>query len=268
MTVSPPREFHVPGPRIRVLFAQLRDVGHWRFDNLQAPYWRLYAVREEGAWVRDRAGRMALRPDQVLVIPAHTAFSTGSERPVEQFFAHFVLEPAGSGPPEGGRPCAVPLDDTLQHLLIRTLTAGDAQTQSLTLSALIYATLARSGLPLIRRDLSTRMEWAQRKMRQSLREGITNADLAGGLHMSTNGFVRWFTHEAGISPQAWLNRERVHEASFWLHHTDTPIEEIAELHGFCDRYHFSRVFKKNQGISPAAFRRNREPEAANLTVKA
>jgi transcriptional regulator GlxA family with amidase domain len=40
-----------------------------------------------------------------------------------------------------------------------------------------------------------------------------------------------------------------------LHHSALSIEQIAERCGFCDRYHFSRVFQKHREMGPATFRR-------------
>jgi transcriptional regulator GlxA family with amidase domain len=110
------------------------------------------------------------------------------------------------------------------------------------------------------------LEQAQTLLRQHLQSGISNPEIAEALGMTPNAFIRWFKQSTGIPPQNWLNRERVHEASYWLHHNDASIEHIAETVGFCDRYHFSRVFKQLQGISPATFRRNRERPDAPLRV--
>lgn len=40
-----------------------------------------------------------------------------------------------------------------------------------------------------------------------------------------------------------------------LCYTCRHIEEIAEMTGFTDRYHFSRVFKQERGKSPGAYRK-------------
>ena len=99
-----------------------------------------------------------------------------------------------------------------------------------------------------------------------MKEGISNPEVAAKLGMTPNAFIRWFKQSTGLTPQSWLNRERVHEASFWLHHNDASIERIAETVGFCDRYHFSRVFKQIQEVSPVRFRKNRDLTEGKLKV--
>jgi AraC-like DNA-binding protein len=233
---------------------------------LRAPYWRFYLQQDEGAWVENSKGKTYLDAQHAYLVPANTSFGTGADQEVTQLFVHFVIEPATHIPMNPPPILAVPVSEGLSYLHSRADREKQPETQTLFLKCLVEATLAESGISLRNREMTTRMERTQRLLRQHLRSGIRNADLAEEIHLSENGFVRWFTSEEGISPQAWLARERIHEASFWLHHTDAPLDHIAELHGFCDRYHFSRVFKKHQGISPAAFRKNREPSSPPLTV--
>ncbi len=39
-----------------------------------------------------------------------------------------------------------------------------------------------------------------------------------------------------------------------LSHSEISIKDVAEATGFCDRYHFSRVFKQLRGVGPAEYR--------------
>ena len=73
--------------------------------------------------------------------------------------------------------------------------------------------------------------------------------------MHTNAFIRLFRSEVGRSPQAWYMRRRIEEACRLLHHSDLSIEQIAERTGFCDRGHFTRVFRTLRRIGPATFRK-------------
>ncbi len=50
------------------------------------------------------------------------------------------------------------------------------------------------------------------------------------------------------------------EARRSLAYTRMTVSEVAYSLGFTDPAHFSRLFRKNMGLSPNAFRQNLEPE--------
>jgi AraC-like DNA-binding protein len=267
MTLSEsPAEYGVLGPHIRLLFAQKRPIGYWNFANLRAPYWRLYHLSEPGAWVEVDRRHAELSPDFLYLFPANLSFSSGCDAKLDQFFVHFTIEPALAESIIPRSFLAVELTPELQNLLNRIHDCESTARQSLLLMALVQISLDASGLRLQDRSLSTRLEKAQDLMRHHMQSGISNDQIAEALHLSPNAFIRWYKSVIGISPQFWLNRERINEASFWLHHTDASMEKIAETLGFCDRYHFSRVFKRIQGVSPAVFRKNRDLPPPRLQV--
>ncbi|MGA0368226.1 MAG: helix-turn-helix domain-containing protein [Kiritimatiellia bacterium] len=263
---NPIREFNIHGPHIRILFAQKRPTGNWRFDDLRAPYWRLYHHSGPGAWIQPGEKRIPLHPDFLYLIPPNLSFASGNERELQQFFVHFVIEPLVTSRRLKKSLYEIALTPGLRENLDLISRSANPTRQSLLLLALVQQCLGRSELNLRDRSLSTRLEQAQTLMRQHMREGISNPEIAQSLGMTPNAFIRWYKQEAGMPPQSWLNRERVHEASYWLHHNDAPIDRIAETVGFCDRFHFSRVFKQFQGVGPATFRKNRERLDAQLKV--
>jgi transcriptional regulator GlxA family with amidase domain len=73
--------------------------------------------------------------------------------------------------------------------------------------------------------------------------------------MSVNSFLRLFRAETGETPQNWSRQKRLENACRLLQFSSETVERIAELSGFCDRYHFSRVFKSKYGSGPAGHRR-------------
>ncbi len=263
---EPPIEYGVLGPHIRLLFAQKRPIGYWDFSNLRAPYWRLYHLSAHGAWVKVGRTFSRLSPDRLYLFPANLSFSSGCEVELDQFFVHFTIEPALTEASMPGTFLAVELNLELKSLLERIHAGTSSARQSLLLMAMVQMTLDASELQLHDRSLSTRLEKAQDLMRHHLQQGISNEEIAEALHLSPNAFSRWYKSVTGTPPQFWLNRERINEASFWLHHTDASMEKIAETLGFCDRYHFSRVFKRIQGVSPAVFRKNRDLPPPRLQV--
>lgn len=260
------QEFHVHSPHIRLLFAQRRPTGNWKFSNLKAPYWRLYHHSTEGAWIQPEGQKVRFHPDFLYLIPPNLSFSSGNDVKLLQFFVHFVIEPQVSARRLTQKVYEIPLSPGLRGNLQEVLDSTTPSRQSLLILALVQQTLAHSDLNLRNRSLSTRLEEAQTLMRQHLQEGISNPEVAEKLGMTSNAFIRWFKQSTGMPPQSWLNRERIHEASYWLHHNDASIERIAETVGFCDRYHFSRVFKQVQGVSPVRFRKNRDLPEGQLKV--
>jgi transcriptional regulator GlxA family with amidase domain len=72
--------------------------------------------------------------------------------------------------------------------------------------------------------------------------------------MSTGGFIRVFSRALGVSPQRYLVRLRIGQASSLLLQTSLSLEAIAERCGFCDRSYFSAVFRRETGMPPARFR--------------
>ncbi len=82
-----------------------------------------------------------------------------------------------------------------------------------------------------------------------------NSALAREAGMNTNAFIRKFLQATGHTPHRYRLRLRTERAAAWLREGKMSIEEVAAAAGFCDRFHFSRVFKQVMGTSPASYRR-------------
>jgi len=63
-----------------------------------------------------------------------------------------------------------------------------------------------------------------------------------------------FLQELALSPKEYLDRVRNEHAMRLLEHTDEPLKRIAAACGYYDEFHFSKSFKKRNGLSPSAFR--------------
>jgi AraC family transcriptional regulator len=84
--------------------------------------------------------------------------------------------------------------------------------------------------------------------RPSLRE---LGDVAG---VSPGHFSREFRRLYGMSAAQYLRRLRLEWAAERLRKPDDPLAEIASAAGFADQSHFTRRFKRQFGVTPAAFR--------------
>lgn len=75
-----------------------------------------------------------------------------------------------------------------------------------------------------------------------------------GIHPSHVG--RTFKRFRGCSMSQYIHQLRIQQARMHLLHPRKSLAEIAALLGFSDQSHFSRVFKREMGISPKQFRKN------------
>ncbi len=91
-------------------------------------------------------------------------------------------------------------------------------------------------------------------IKQHLSDDLTLKDLAAAAHLQENYFVRYFKKFTNTSPMQYVNNERIKKAAYLLTTTDEKISKIAAMSGFSDEVYFSRVFKKNYGVTPSNYR--------------
>jgi AraC family transcriptional regulator len=58
-----------------------------------------------------------------------------------------------------------------------------------------------------------------------------------------------------LPPHRWLTKQRVERAKELLQESGRQLADIAQLCGFVDQSHFTRVFSKSEGHSPGRWRR-------------
>ena len=81
------------------------------------------------------------------------------------------------------------------------------------------------------------------------------AAYARQLHVSPNHLNAMVKRETGFSVSYWIGHAIVLEAKRLLVYSTLEVKEIAALLGYTDGPYFCRLFKKQVGLSPGAFRR-------------
>ena len=89
---------------------------------------------------------------------------------------------------------------------------------------------------------------------QHYADSLSRADLARHVALSEDYLTACFRKELGVTPITYLNRYRVKQAKQLLTNTDQSVTEIALEVGFSDSGYFSRVFRREVGLSPEAYR--------------
>lgn len=91
-------------------------------------------------------------------------------------------------------------------------------------------------------------------MKKKLHSTVNVGDMASTSNMSKFHFARSFKKTTGHSPHQYLTTMRLEKAIALLP-GEMPLVEIASESGFSDQAHFTRVFKRHFGVTPAAYRR-------------
>jgi AraC family transcriptional regulator of arabinose operon len=94
------------------------------------------------------------------------------------------------------------------------------------------------------------------------RQRLTVEQLAAQAHLSPSRFAHLFRQEVGTSPMRHLEQVRLQQARRLLASTHLTVSEVADVLGYCNVFHFSKVFRDHVGQPPSQFRQQHEPQIA------
>lgn len=93
-----------------------------------------------------------------------------------------------------------------------------------------------------------------RYIQRHLSEPISTEDIAKQVYLSRPHLSQKFKKETGQTLTDFILQQKTEEAKRLLRYTDKTFASIGLYLGFSSQSHFSRVFKKYTGISPAEYR--------------
>lgn len=109
----------------------------------------------------------------------------------------------------------------------------------------------------INRETKEKLRYLRGHMFSRLSENWTVERMAEETGLSQSRFFTVYKSFYGISPVSDLIRARMNSARNMLLYSERRIEDIAVHLGYQNVTHFIRQFKKENGISPSAFRKIR-----------
>lgn len=96
------------------------------------------------------------------------------------------------------------------------------------------------------------------KIGKNLAKPLTVEGLAEESGMSVAHFQRMFMKVIGVRPGRYIIQQRLNAACRLLENTDSGVSDIALSTGFCDQSHFTKMFKRERGITPGEYRRRHQ----------
>lgn len=112
--------------------------------------------------------------------------------------------------------------------------------------------------------------WQVTRIDEFIKEHLDNcirtSELASLLGLSVSHFSHAFKQTTGVTPLRYVTAVRVETARQYMLCSARPLSEIALRHGFCDQSHFCRVFRRQTGLAPQAWRKLQEASAGLQTA--
>jgi AraC-like DNA-binding protein len=105
-------------------------------------------------------------------------------------------------------------------------------------------------------DLHEKLKLALKYIRENMDGEITLAKLSDIAHISAFHFLRLFKAAYEVTPIQYLTRLRMKKACHLLKKTERPIGWISASCGYDSQSSFIRLFKKEFGRTPQAFRKD------------
>ena len=253
-------------PRISIDYAGYVKLGPiWHHLHLTGPFWRLYFHDEGGAGLFTDEGKVEILPGSCCILPPHCNRLTWCTGAPNQLYIHFELSMSTGNPRIPFH--LVAMTDEMCELRDQLRDSLQREKPDRLHNALLSIALCSRALTLLspeallESEKDRRMEATCDYLRANLGHNVDLEMLASRVRMSPNAFSRLFRENTGVTPYQYLLQLRYYQASKLLHSNRYSIDEICEMVGVKDRFHFSRTFKKMYGVPPAQYRKSYASES-------
>lgn len=238
---------------------QVRLGAFWNNLHLPAHFWRLYCHDAPGAGVVVDGKKFELLPGYIYLLPPRNDLVSWCSNSPKQLYFHFETTLYSGSTSSLCNPIEITpeLDALLQELrqLVPATELKSSNRQILCATALTSLALAK--LPeeaLIKLQPDMRIARICDLLRSHMAEELDLEYLATKAKMTKRSFLRRFMAFTGSTPHQYLLNLRYMQAAQLLEGGEINIDEICELIGVRDRFHFSRMFRKMFGMPPARYR--------------
>jgi len=152
-------------------------------------------------------------------------------------------------------------DKNLVELFLKVHTTLEGQTSRLESESLIFQVLTQLVLqcaqqPPSIRDLGQERQYVKlvrEYLQDNYAENISLEQLAQMVCLSPEHLVRVFTAQIGLPPHTYQTQIRISRAKMLLA-KGYSIADVAHNIGFADQAHFTRHFKRLNGVTPGVYR--------------
>ncbi len=219
-----------------------------------------YIVDSENAYVVSGGKRTDLLPGYAYVIPSGFHFERHCDRLEKLFFHISLTKENGFDMLEGAEIiCSLNLGVDKVNQIVQAFFEGNS-VNAFIVKSNMYQCLSQALIencvdgneelkfsPIVKLTI----EAIKREMNYSL--GIK--DIADELFVSESNLSKVFKKEIGYTIGEYNREYIMKEAERRLLEPEISVQRVSESLGFCDRFYFSKAFKKRFGVTPVEYRK-------------
>jgi len=224
----------------------------------------LYCLEGEG-WIKINGKTINLKPNTGFIIPENTAHKYGSS--LKDAWSIYWIHFAGNYAATlynrfsitNDEAIKIAFDESRISLLneIIKLLENDLSDEKMELIHFRLLTLFSSLCYSNTSDnvIQDKISHSITFMKSHLNQVLTIDELANQAFYSVSRYSELFKQKTGYSPIQFFIRLKIQKSCEYLNFTNLNIKEICKEVGFDDPYYFSRMFKKQIGLSPMQYKK-------------
>lgn len=219
--------------------------------------WELVLTLGSPGWIEFEGKRLATAPGDLMVLPPNVEHRAYNERKAH----HLCLGVSGEGSAAFAPRILKPdpeIENGFERISREISETRDFQEEIVKalVNEVAWRILRKIRKPETPDSKKNRVEKIKTLLDRRFPEPIRIGGLEDQALVSPDALRHAFRKEFGISPLRYLIQKRIAEAKRLLAGSALSVREVARQSGFEDEFYFSRVFKKETGLSPRAFRRD------------
>ncbi len=228
-------------------------------------YILLYCLKGEG-WIKMNGQTTILTPNSGFIIPKNTAHKYGSslKDPWSIYWVHFSGNYAATFYERftqfQKKSVIIAYDESKLDLLkeIIIILENDLIDEKIELAHLKLMTFLSflSYAAISENTITDKISTSISYMKSNLNQTLTIETFANQALYSVSRYSELFKIKTGYSPIQYFIRLKIQKACEYLYFTNLSIKEICKEVGFEDPYYFSRMFKKQIGVSPMQYKKS------------
>ncbi len=148
--------------------------------------------------------------------------------------------------------------ELFEELLDLAIKYNDNEEVYLKASEIIFKIILRLVENSEKQNISSVAIKTKELLDQLIYRKVAMQDVYDEIHLSKSQISREFKKYFGVTPYQYLLNRRIAIAQNLLTKTKLSVKEISDSLCFADEYHFSSLFKKKNGMSPTAYRKDHQ----------